>query len=181
METELTPGHATTAGTERFRDRTKHQAGHFRAPDGLQLSSIGLGTRTGNPGGEDDMAYQSALPMLLGLGCNVFNTALSDRMQTSERSVGASLRLAFESDLATRDEVWVVSKGGYLTADPDKVRGSRGVRSYLVDTYIESGLADAESIVNGNCIDPQFLRYQIARSRRNLGLETIDLYCLQDP
>jgi len=55
-------------------------------------------------------------------------------------------------------------------------------RRYLVVTYVDSGLIDVDEVVNGvHVLSPRFVADQIERSRRNLGLETIDLYLLEDP
>lgn len=182
LEADLLPGRATRAGTRRFAGRFPTLSGHFRTPDGLALSSIGLGTRPGEPNGADDLLYRAAVPRALERGLNVVDTAPSYRMQTSERALGASLRRLLAEGKVARDEVYVISKGGYLTPDPDRVRTSREARRYLIETYVESGLVDPEAVVGGNhSLDPAFLRDQIGRSRSNLGLATIDLYCVQDP
>lgn len=176
----LHPGRATEAGTSRFADRFAHLPEHFRRPDRLALSSIALGTRRGRPGGSDDLLLRSALGRCLELGCNVVNTALSDRMQTSERAIGAALRRAFQEG-TTRDEVVVVSKGGSLVPDLQVVHSLAESRQYLQRTYVDSGILDPRNVVAGNALDPGFLRDQVERSRRNLGLETIDLYLIEEP
>ncbi len=179
---ELTAGRATEEGTARFAARFPDLPGHFRRPDRLRLSSIGLGTRLGDSGGADDLAYRSAIARAVELGVNVFDTALSYRTQRSERTLGAALRRCFAEGAAQRDEICVVSKGGYLTIDPDLVRTRLEAQDYLYSAYIDSGLVDPDNLVNGrHSLDPDFLRDQIERSRHNLGLATIDIYCVQDP
>jgi aryl-alcohol dehydrogenase-like predicted oxidoreductase len=118
----------------------------------------------------------------LELGCNVFDTAISYRAMTSERALGAALRRAFVRGTAARDEVFVSSKCGYLTVDPSSPLLRRDGRRYLVETYVETGLVDPHEVVNGtHVLSPAFVRDQIRRSRANLGLATLDLYCLDDP
>ena len=61
----MLPGHATAAGTARYRDRFPNlrDAGHFRQAEQvpgvsqLWLSSIGLGTYLGEPSDAADQAY----------------------------------------------------------------------------------------------------------------------------
>jgi len=126
--------------------------------------------------------YRSAVPTLLEGGVNVFATALSDRLTSSERCLGNALERAFREGPAARDEVIVLSKGGYLTVDPDFVRTRAESRRWLIETYLDSGLVDPDRIVHGvHCLDGAFLRDQIERSRRNLRLETIDLYLIEEP
>jgi aryl-alcohol dehydrogenase-like predicted oxidoreductase len=178
----LAPGRATPAGTARYAARFASQPGHFRRPDRLSMSSLGLGTRPGEPGGVDDLAYRSSLDRAVELGINVVDTSISYRMQSSERNVGAALARAIREGRASRDEIVVVTKGGYLTVDPLLVRTRADIQRYLITTYVESGLVDVDGLVNGShCLDAPFLRDQIERSRRNLGLATIDLYMIEDP
>jgi aryl-alcohol dehydrogenase-like predicted oxidoreductase len=179
---ELLPGRATPQGTRGFAGRFPDLPGHFRCPDRLHVSSLGLGTRNGAIGGVDDLLYRQAVPELLAGGVNLFDTALSDRMQTSERALGVALARAFREGLAARDEVVVVTKGGLLTPEPELARSRPEGRRQLVATYVETGLAPPERIASGAlCIEPGFLRDQIERSRRNLRLATLDVYCLEQP
>jgi aryl-alcohol dehydrogenase-like predicted oxidoreductase len=141
-----------------------------------------MGTKPGDPGGVDDLAYRSTVAYAFESGMNVVDTALSYRMQTSERALGAAFRRAFAREGAARDELCVVTKGGYLTIDPDFARTRDEAQDYLYRTYIDSGLVDADGLVNGrHSLDSAFIVDQIERSRRNLGLATLDLYCVQDP
>lgn len=179
---ELVPGRATPQGTQRFAERFPGLPGHFRRPDALWLSSLALGTRNGEIGGIDDVLYRSAVPELLRGGVNLFVTALSDRMQTSERCLGAALERAFREGVAQRDEVVVASRGGYLCVDPELVSRGQAARHYLTRTYVDTGLVDPEQTAHGvHCLGGAFLRDQIERSRRNLRLETIDLYLIEEP
>lgn len=176
------PGRATPEGTRRFAERFAHLPGHFRQPDRLHFSSLGLGTRSGEPGGIDDLLYREAVRTLLEGGVNVLVTGLSDRMMSSERCVGAALERAIREGLVSRDEVILVTKGGYLAIDPDLL-GARGrARRYLIETYVDTGLVDPERVAQGvHCLDGPFLRDQIERSRRNLRVETIDIYLIEEP
>jgi aryl-alcohol dehydrogenase-like predicted oxidoreductase len=186
----LVPGRASHEGTSRYTKRVAARLesqgralspDHFSRPDELWLSSIALGTLRGEPGGIDDLLYRSAVGELLDGGCNVFVTALSDRMQTSERALGQALQRAFREERVARDEVVVVTKGGALTPDPDRARDYVSAQRDLYTTYIDSGLLDPDEIHRGHSIAPGFLLDQVERSRRNLGLETIDYYLIQEP
>jgi len=178
-ESELIAGRATPEGTRRFAERFAALPGHFRRPDRLWLSSLGLGTKPGAPGGVDDLCYRSTVPRALELGVNVVDTSISYRQQTSERALGRALARAFRERVATRDEIFVISKCGYLSPDAESVMDGR---RYLVRTYLDSGLVDPSEVVNGvHVLSPRFIADQIERSRANLGLETIDLYMLEDP
>jgi len=182
MHAELLPGRATPEGTRRFAARFAGLPDHFRCPDRLTLGSLGMGMRLGEPGGADDLLYRTAAARSLEGGVNVFDTALAYRMQKSERNLGAALRRAFASGSAARDEVVVVTKGGYFALDCDAVESEVQAGVYLYDTYVRTGLVDPAQTVRGcHSLEPAFIRDQIQRSRRNLGLATLDVYCIQNP
>ena len=172
-------GRATAEGTNRFAGRSKAAPGHFRTiRDGLSLSSIGLGTYLGAEDAATDAGYASAVGLALGSAVNVFDTAINYRGQKSERAIGRALAEAFAAGTARRDEVFVSTKGGYIPHDADDPRPPR---RYVKETFIDSGLAPAAEIARGShCMAPAYLRDQLARSRANLGLETIDLYHLHN-
>ena len=181
---------ATLAGTRRYVERIttrREEAGqptaddHFIRPDELWLSSISLGTLRGDPGGIDDLLYRSVVGDLLEGGVNVFNTALSDRMQTSERAIGHALRRAIAEGVVARDEIVVVTKGGGLTPEPERSGSYTSAQRDLYETYIDGGIVSPDDVYRGHSIDPDFLLDQIERSRRNLGLETLDYYLIQEP
>jgi aryl-alcohol dehydrogenase-like predicted oxidoreductase len=180
-EGEWIPGRATPQGTRRFAARFPDLPGHFRCPDRLSVSSFGLGTRAGEVGGVDDLLYRQAVPELLAGGVNLFDTALSDRMQSSERALGVAFARAIREG-AARDEIVVVTKGGLLTPDPELARSSGEARRNLIASYLDTGLVTPERLAGGVlCLEPPFLRDQILRSRRNLRLATLDVWLIEQP
>jgi len=172
------PGLATREGTTRFAERSPAAPRHFRRADSVLLSSIGLGTYLGDEDSDTDRGYEASIAVALGLGINVFDSAINYRGQKSERSIGRALSLAIREGDAARDEIFVSTKGGYL---PHDAEDPRDPRRYILETYVDSGLAPRSEIAQGgNCVAPGYLRDQIDRSRANLGLETIDLYYLHN-
>jgi aryl-alcohol dehydrogenase-like predicted oxidoreductase len=77
-----------------------------------------------------------------------------------------------------RDEVFVATKGGYIPFDGEMPRDQG---AYYTETYLRPGIAKPDEVVGMHCMAPRYLADQIERSRRNLGLETIDLYYLHNP
>jgi len=180
-------GHATAEGTARYRDHfpSLRDAGHFRRPEHvpgageLWLSSIGLGTYLGEADDTADQAYTEAIVTALRSGVNVLDTAINYRHQRSERNIGAALRQLVNSGELQRDEVLVCTKAGYLSFDGNQPPDPRG---YFQREYIEPGILDPTQLAGGmHCMSPAYLENQIERSRRNLGLETIDLFYLHNP
>lgn len=176
-------GRATAQGTaayaERLRDRVAE--GHFRPTGaGLSLSSIGLGTYLGEPDDTTDSGYQAAIERALELGCNHFDSAVNYRFQRSERVLGRALAAAVRRGLVRREELVVATKGGFVPFE-----GSMPLdpRRWVYHTYIESGLARPEEFVANyqHCLAPDFLETMIGTSRRNLGVETLDVYYLHNP
>ena len=182
----LLPGRATPQGTRRFADRPRRDGrpfapDHFSRPDSLWLSSIALGTLRGNPGGVDDLLYRSVVGDLLDSGMNVFNTALSDRFQTSERAIGHALIRAIREERVSRDEIVIVTKGGALTPDPGLAQNYTSAQRDLYTSYIDTGILDPSEVTRGHSMAPRFLLDQINRSRHNLGVSTLDYYLVQEP
>ncbi|HZE27106.1 MAG TPA: aldo/keto reductase [Terriglobales bacterium] len=180
-------GFATPEGTARYRERFPRfrDAEHFRHPKSvpgageLWLSSIGLGTYLGEPDQATDAAYTEAIATALCSGINVLDTAINYRHQRSERNIGAVLAQLIASGELQRDEVLVSTKAGYLSFDACLPADPRG---YFLREYIETGILDPKELSGGmHSIAPHYLENQIERSRRNLGLETIDLFYLHNP
>jgi aryl-alcohol dehydrogenase-like predicted oxidoreductase len=75
--------------------------------------------------------------------------------------------------------VVVCTKAGYLPFDSAVPADPR---TYFLSEYVEPGILDPKEIAGGmHCMHPKYLRDQIERSRRNLGLETIDVFYIHNP
>ena len=171
----------------RYRNRFPAfaEAGHFRqaaqVPGVRELwcPSIGLGTYLGEPDERADRDYVDAISEALASGINLLDTAINYRHQRSERNLGETLAKTIAGKVVRRDEVVVCTKAGYLSFDgnlpPDP-------RLYFMKEYVEPGILDPRDLAGGShCIAPRYLMDQIERSRKNLGLETIDVFYLHNP
>ncbi len=176
----LVPGHATPEGTARYRRRFESQLpGNFREVQGLWVSSIGIGTYLGEPTAAHDALYREAVAHALECGINVIDTAVNYRHQRSERAIAQALAGAISAGKVRRDEVIIASKGGFLTFDNSEPDDPS---AYFQKTLIEPGLVRLEEVVAGcHVMSPKYLENQIEVSRRNLGLETLDIYYLHNP
>ncbi|MGH9944531.1 MAG: aldo/keto reductase, partial [Pyrinomonadaceae bacterium] len=179
-------GHATREGTERYRQRMLREKsaaeGHFRPEQNLWLSSVGIGTYLGQWDEETDRNYTEAVRHAVELGANVIDTAANYRFQRSERSIGAALRNLLDAGEFGRDEIVVCTKGGYLPFDGAPPAGQAGVRQYLEETFVRPGVAELSDFAAGShCMTPSYLAHQIEQSRRNMGLETLDVYYVHNP
>jgi aryl-alcohol dehydrogenase-like predicted oxidoreductase len=176
--TRPTNARATPLGTAALAQRHPN-AGFYRPGwDGLTLASLGLGTYLGEPDAATDAGYTAAVRRYLQLGGNLIDSAINYRFQRSERAIGAALQAAFAAGDVAREAVVVCTKGGYIPfdggwpADPEQ---------WVYDTFIAPGLVQPDEIVDMHCMAPLYLRHQIAQSRRNLGLDCLDLYYLHNP
>jgi aryl-alcohol dehydrogenase-like predicted oxidoreductase len=176
----LIAGHATPEGTARYRRRFEAQLpGHFRELQGLSVSSIGIGTYLGEPTAAHDALYREAITHALGCGINVVDTAVNYRYQRSERAIAQALASAIATGKIRRDEVIIATKGGFLTFDSSEPDDPS---AYFQKTLIEPGLVRLEEVVaDCHVMSPKYLENQIQVSRRNLGLETLDIYYLHNP
>ncbi len=173
-------GFATAAGTVRYRDRfTTQFPGHFREAQGLWLSSIGLGTYLGEPDEATDAHYREAITRALMCGINVIDSAVNYRHQRSERAIGCALGILISAGKLRRDEVFVATKGGFLSFDGAEPADPS---TYFEETLLRTGLVKSDDVAAGcHVMSPAYLRHQIDLSRKNLGLETIDLYYVHNP
>jgi aryl-alcohol dehydrogenase-like predicted oxidoreductase len=174
-------GYATLEGTARYAERFggRNASGHFREGSGKWLSSLGIGTYLGDPDAITDELYIAAVARALELGVNVIDTAINYRFQRSERSVGTALKTQVAAGKVARDEVVVATKGGFLTPDGEFPQNPN---EYFRREYLDPGVLKPEDVVGGmHCMSPRYLEDQIERSRKNLGLEAIDIYFVHNP
>jgi aryl-alcohol dehydrogenase-like predicted oxidoreductase len=179
-ETSLTPGSATLEGTRRFAERFADltNAGHFRVRQSLMISSIGIGTYLGEPDPATDRDYRDAVTAAVWGGINVIDSAVNYRMQRSERSIAAALRSLYTAGFA-RDNIVVCTKAGFLTPDGEMPPDPN---AYFYDEFISKGIFAVEDIAAGcHCLAPRYIEDQIQRSRRNLGVSSIDIFYLHNP
>ena len=178
------PGRATPEGTRRFADRFEAQfaPGFYREAAGLTVSSIGMGTYLGECDDAEDERYVAALSGGISNGLNLLDTAINYRCQRSEHAVGSALRKTVESGRASRDEIVVCTKGGYVPLEGAPPESRAEYDAYLKEQYFEAGTMSASDVVaGGHCMTPAFLDNQIQRSLANLGVECIDVYYLHNP
>ena len=180
-------GFATPEGTARYCSRFSklQQAGHFRRQahvseaGELWISSIGLGTYLGEATADTDAAYTQAVRLALASGINLLDTAINYRHQRSERNIGSALRDIISAGELERSEVVVCTKAGYLSFDGE-VPPNPG--AYFRAEYIDKGILNPTDIAGGmHCMSASYLSNQLERSRRNLGIETVDVFYVHNP
>jgi len=167
---------ATRAYAAGFSAKTA--SGHYRACRSLTISSIGIGTYFGEPDPATDRNYTEAIVEAVLGGINVLDSAINYRHQRSERSMGAALAELASRGVA-REALLICTKGGYLSFDGKKPANPR---AYFAREYFSPGILLPGDVVGGcHAMTPRFLEDQLARSLRNLGLASVDVYYLHNP
>jgi aryl-alcohol dehydrogenase-like predicted oxidoreductase len=172
-------GRASAEATAAYASRFPELPGNFRPALGMSVSSIGIGTYLGEPDDETDRAYEEAIKASLRSGINLIDTAVNYRFQRSERNIGVALGECVAAGEIARDQVFVATKGGYITfdgavpADP---------RAWFEEHYVRTGIVAPADLVDGShCMTPKYIGAMLELSRKNLNLETIDIYYIHNP
>ena len=173
----MIPGCATAEATSEFARSSGALPENYRVFGGLSLSNVGVGTYLGGEDAATDEAVRRAVSDSARSGMNVIDTAINYRSQRAERSVGRAI-----SDLAAsgipRESLFVSTKSGYVTADS---QDGAAFWEYVEREYVSAGLIGKGEITpQYHCASVKYLEDQIERSRRNLGLECIDLAYLHN-
>ncbi len=164
---EMLSGFATQEGTTRFASRynAQNKAGFYRQAQDTLVSNIGIGSYLGDVNDETDRGYTESMMAALRGGINFIDTSLNYRHQRSELAIGAAIDKLASAGEMERDEFVLCTKAGYL-----------------VPRAVTNSELDPDDIAGGvHTMAPPFLRDQLARSRKNLGLETIDVFYLHNP
>ncbi len=177
----MAKNYATSEGTKKYAEKFNAlaAAGNYRDFMGLKVSSVGLGTYLGHSNEADDKLYIEAIQAALLSGCNLLDSAINYRCMRSERNIGQALKDLIASGKITREEVVICTKGGFIPFDGDTPANPA---QYFQDEYIQKGLCALTDIVAGcHCMTPAYLRNQVERSLKNLGLDCIDLFYIHNP
>ncbi len=158
-------GHAEPTNTADFADRFPAEKGSefYRLVQGLQVSSIGIGSYLGDLDQKTDKGYTEAMKTALRGGINFIDTSLNYRNQRSEHAIDTAIRELSAAGELRRGDFVISTKAGYLvpnavpTVDPKEVVGKI------------------------HCLSPGFLADQLERSLVNLGLDAVDIFYLHNP
>jgi aryl-alcohol dehydrogenase-like predicted oxidoreductase len=175
---EVLNGYATDSGTKRYMEYAIQRgkpSNHFRLFDGLNLSSIGMGTYLGELSTEDDNAMENAVYESIKSGAiNVIDTAINYRAMKSEKSIGRALLRLRKEGIISRDQVFICTKNGYITNDGDYP--SIDVMEYMQRMFISTGIIKPDEISSGyNILNPNYVERCIDKSLTNMHLSAIDL------
>ncbi len=182
-ETTISPivGHASAEGTDRYRQRFPELTENFRQLGGTSLycSVVGFGTYRVD---HRVATHRSALAAALRRGVNVIDTSANYADGNSEKLIGEVLQSMVELNVIKRDEVIIVSKGGYIQGENYR-RLHAAAEADDADLTPGSELNELTRYANDlwHSIHPDFLKDQITRSLERLQLATLDIYLLHNP
>lgn len=165
-------GYATQKGTNRYAAAYPPSRFNELGTTGLLVSQVGLGGYRVDKGVP---AFQDALILALNQGINLLDTSSNYADGGSETLVGQTVRQLVRRGKLQRDEIIVVTKGGYLQGSNYALSQERKANGLAFSDLVEY-MADLE-----HCIHPDFLTDQITRSLQRLDMETIDVYLLHNP
>lgn len=182
LPAQRVPGFATAEGTKRYAARNPRVSpDNFRSPfhdPEMRLSRLGYGSYVGDPTKEHDVQMLSALLRCVESGgVNVIDTAINYRYMKSERVVGEAVRRLQKRGIG-RDELFVCTKGGFLTKDADRPEFAESQLTRLLN---RGEVGPQDLVGNAHCMHPAFLEAQLEQSLENLGLETVDLFYVHNP
>jgi aryl-alcohol dehydrogenase-like predicted oxidoreductase len=168
---------ATAAGTEKFFHWNPIDPSKRRSFEGLTLSALGAGAHLGIADEATDRMYEQSLVQAALSGINCFDTSIHDRCQRSERVLKRVLKELGNRGIF-REQLFISTKGGPIPSEGAVERTDEYLRTQLYETGV---IEPKEVIGEIHCMSPAFLEHQIQSSLKNLGLECIDLYYLQNP
>ena len=138
----------------------------------FNVSQIGFG---GYRVYEKSKEHAEALEYALLNGFNLIDTSSNYTGGESERLIGNSLKQMFQQGKINREDVLIISKGGYV----------QGENLTLAREHEAQGHAFPEMVkyMEGcwHCINPDFLEDQLQRTLNNLQMDNLDIYLLHNP
>ena len=155
----------------KIKEKTKLQYNQL-GDTPYSVSEVGFGTYRVSSDSED---HQVALAESIKAGINLIDTSSNYGDGDAEKLVGSTLNTLISSQLIQRDDIVVVSKGGYIQGQTYIESQKRKENNTPIPECVEysKGLE--------HCIHPDFIAEQITKSLNRLDLDHIDIYLLHNP
>ena len=181
-ENGLIPGAANSAGTKAYVARFAGTLADEHFSDFLntriKLSSLGVGTFPGGVDDVTDVAVAAIVARALQSGINVIDTGANYRFGRAGRAVGVGIAKAMAAGIQ-REEFFVVGKGGFLTFPDGRPEDPL---TFFREEVVAKGLGKEEDLVQGvHCLSPEYVAWQLDTLRAQTGLETLDVFLVDQP
>ncbi|MEG2983131.1 MAG: aldo/keto reductase [Peptostreptococcaceae bacterium] len=167
---------------EYFKNRGIHK-NYIKNTEKFYSLLFGMGTHLGEFTDEHSNLYIDTLTYGLENGVNFIDTSVNYREMKSEKDVGVVLnKLINKRKTIKRGEIVIATKGGQIYGDCEiDVKAI----DYLEEILIPEGILNIEdvNIVDGHMhtLAPYFYETTIELSKRNLGIDTIDIHYIHNP
>lgn len=165
-------GQATDTHTESWSKQFPQHTFTSLGGTGYWVSQAGFGCYRVS---QREPIYAPTLKRAILGGVNVIDTSSNYALGRSEQMVGEVLGELISEGKIKRENIVVVTKGGYL----------QGPNYALSQERKQSGNPFPELVEYDDnlehCIHPEFLDDQITRSLQRLNCETVDVYLLHNP
>lgn len=176
-------GHADLSSTNLFFEKKKINPKIIRNTEWFSTFPIGMGTHLGNFSDLDSQEYIEAILYGIENGVNFIDTAINYRGMRSEKDVGKILDEAINvRKIAKREELIISTKCGLILGDI-----TEGLRpnAYLEQVLKPLGIYENDfnhiADWDRHTLLPRFYEYAISKSKKNLGIETIDIHYVHIP
>ncbi len=155
----------------------------FKSCNHFYCSPIAMGTHLGDFSDEDSNMYIETLVYGLENGINFIDTAVNYRGMRSEVDIGKALHEIMNvRKTLTREEFIISTKGGQIFGDCLK---EIPPIKYIDEILIKENILKREDInileSGRHTLNPNFYEYSIEKSRKNLGIDTIDIHYIHNP
>ena len=176
-------GFASCNGTKAFFSKREINNELLRKAEAFYSLPIAIGTHLGDFSDEHSELYIEGLTYGLKKGINFIDTAINYRGMRSEKDIGKVLRnLIVGNDVVHRDEIIISTKGGQIFGD---ILLGLPPLDYLDKVLVKEGIIDRKSVNivdnHRHTLEPRFYEYSIDLSKKNLGVDTIDIHYIHNP
>nr|WP_226857263.1 aldo/keto reductase [Acidithiobacillus concretivorus] len=178
----MIPGAANSVGSKAYVARFAETLAEEHFSDFLntriKLSSLGVGTFPGAVDDVTDLAVAAIVAQALQSGINVIDTGANYRFGRAGRAVGAGIAKAMAAGIL-REEFFVVGKGGFLTFTGGRPEDPL---AFFREEVVAKGLGKEEDLAqNVHCLSPEYIAWQLDDLRSQTGLETLDVFLVDQP
>ncbi|MGH4123555.1 MAG: aldo/keto reductase [Clostridium sp.] len=176
-------GFATLEGTKNYFTNRNVDSFLIRNTEWFYSLPIAIGTHLGNFSDEHSELYMDCLTYGLEKEINFIDTAVNYRGMRSEKDIGKVLNILInEKNALKREEIIISTKGGQIFGDIDL-----GITplDYLDKILIVNGILERNDVNivenHRHTLAPEFYEFSIEQSKKNLGIETIDIHYIHNP
>ncbi len=177
----LIPGSASPEATAAIPARHSDWMESYRTlgRTGLTCSGVGFGTYRVHLRVQE---HRAALAKALRMGVNLIDTSSNYTGGNAERLIGEVLSGLIGQSVVKREEIIVVSKGGYIQGElfeEMQRRANAAHADYAAGSELSEIVRHSQGLWHS--MHPDFLRDQLTDSLERLQLETMDVYLLHNP